>query len=324
MTKDTTRKIKGVAILIMIAHHFLCYDFGANFPIFWETIGPALKICVGIYAVLSGYGYFYAKEKTLKYGLRKIWGLLQEYWISLFTVFIPCALLGGWKLTRKSLLVNLFALGDNLNWNAWYVHFFIFCMLCMPFIWKVFKFRPIVNIGLALLVPYVMEASLIVFVPNYKEILLLQVLFNCVLYLGCFLSGYLLAQYDVISKIRVHWTIGFLVMAGAILLRIALRHLPVFGFNMDAVYASIFVIGAASFFGNVNARWTRIFDTLGKYSTGMWFIHAVFFATYVKDYFQPLMTFVKWLPMMYVWVVMLSLLGAFLYQKALEQVQRLI
>lgn len=38
----------------------------------------------------------------------KSWGLLQEYWISLFTLFIPFAMVeGGWKLTIKSLVINL-------------------------------------------------------------------------------------------------------------------------------------------------------------------------------------------------------------------------
>ena len=54
MTKKTTQKIKGIAILIMIAHHFLVYDFGADFSNAWVGIGSNFKICVGIYAVLSG------------------------------------------------------------------------------------------------------------------------------------------------------------------------------------------------------------------------------------------------------------------------------
>ena len=324
MTKETTQKIKGIAILIMILHHFLVYDFGVSFPVCWKAIGGAAKICVGIYAVLSGYGYFFAKEKTLRYGLRKIWSLLQEYWISLFTIFIPCALWGGWKITPKRLLINLFALGDNLNWNAWYVHFFIFCMLAMPFLYRVFRFRPMVNIGIALLAPYAIEAFLIVFVPNYREILLLQVLFNCVLYFGCFLTGYLLAQYDVISKINVPWAIGMILMAGAVLLRIMLRHLPVFGFNMDAIYAALFVIGAASFFEKVDRKYTGVFDVLGYYSTGMWFIHAIFFATYTKNYFQPIMTVVKWLPLMFVWLVVMSLGLAFVYRKLLDGIHTVV
>lgn len=181
-----------------------------------------------------------------------------------------------------------------------------------------------VNIGIALLAPYAIEAFLIVFVPNYREILLLQVLFNCVLYFGCFLTGYLLAQYDVISKINVPWAIGMILMAGAVLLRIMLHHLPVFGFNMDAIYAALFVIGAASFFEKVDRKYTGVFDVLGYYSTGMWFIHAIFFVTYTKNYFQPIMTVVKWLPLMFVWLVVMSLGLAFVYRKLLDGIHTVV
>ena len=94
MDKKTTQMIKGIAILIMIAHHFIVYPF-SDLPYLVTVFGQACKICVAIYAVLSGYGYFFTKEKTIRYGFKKIWGLLQIYWISLFTLFIPAAMLGG-------------------------------------------------------------------------------------------------------------------------------------------------------------------------------------------------------------------------------------
>lgn len=94
MTKKTTQLIKGVAILIMIMHHFIVIPF-SQLPYLVTLFGYSCKICVAIYAVLSGYGYFFARKKTVKYGLNKIWGLLQIYWISLFTLFIPAAMRGG-------------------------------------------------------------------------------------------------------------------------------------------------------------------------------------------------------------------------------------
>lgn len=94
MDKKTTQMIKGIAILIMIAHHFIVYPF-TELPYFVTLFGNACKICVAIYAVLSGYGYFFTKEKTIRYGVKKIWGLLQIYWISLVTLFIPIAVMGG-------------------------------------------------------------------------------------------------------------------------------------------------------------------------------------------------------------------------------------
>lgn len=88
-----TAKIKGVAILIMLLHHFIVIPF-SEFPIWVRHIGAACKICVALYAVLSGYGYFFAREKTVRYGVKKIWGLLQIYWISFFTLFLPATILG--------------------------------------------------------------------------------------------------------------------------------------------------------------------------------------------------------------------------------------
>lgn len=68
MDKKTTQMIKGVAILIMLAHHFIVFSF-SKLPNSVVLFGTACKICVAIYAVLSGYGYFFAREKTVRYGL---------------------------------------------------------------------------------------------------------------------------------------------------------------------------------------------------------------------------------------------------------------
>lgn len=95
MNKKTTQMIKGIAILIMIMHHFCTTTLFPDLSAGFVKFGATCKICVAIYAVLSGYGYFFAREKTVRYGVKKIWGLLQIYWLSLFTLFIPAAMLGG-------------------------------------------------------------------------------------------------------------------------------------------------------------------------------------------------------------------------------------
>ena len=64
MDKKTTQMIKGIAILIMLAHHFIVFSF-SELPHGVMVFGAACKICVAIYAVLSGYGYFFAREKTV-------------------------------------------------------------------------------------------------------------------------------------------------------------------------------------------------------------------------------------------------------------------
>ena len=66
MGKEISMKIKGVAILIMLCHHFIVMPF-SEFPVLVKAFGDACKICVAIYAVLSGYGYYFSPIAKTKY-----------------------------------------------------------------------------------------------------------------------------------------------------------------------------------------------------------------------------------------------------------------
>ena len=328
MDKKTTQMIKGIAILIMIMHHFCTTTLFPDLSAGFVKFGAACKICVAIYAVLSGYGYFFAREKTVKYGLKKIWGLLQIYWISLFTLFIPAAIMGGWKMTPWQLIVQLFGLLPNLNWFAWYVFFYIFCMLVMPLLckYRVFRFRPMVNLGLMLVVPYVFEVVLR-FMPNYRTSTIVHDLFSCFLYFPCFLVGYWMAENKVVERAKqMKWFRNPIICVVGMLLIFPVRQAisSVAGFLLDVFYAPLLICLAANLLESV--YWkpaSLILGILGKYSTGMWFFHAVFFSTYVCEWFQPVLKLVSWPPLMYVWLVILSLAGAFIYQKILDGLRAL-
>ncbi len=328
MNKKTTQMIKGIAILIMIMHHFCATTLFPDLSAGFVKFGAACKICVAIYAVLSGYGYFFAREKTVRYGLKKIWGLLQIYWLSLFTLFIPTAMRGGWKMTPYQMIVQMFGLLPNLNWFAWYVFFYVFCMMVMPVLckYRVFRFKPIVNLGLMLIVPYALEVVLHM-MPNYETNTIIHDLFSCFLYFPCFLVGYWMAENQVVEKSKqIKWMrnpIGCVIGIVAVFaVRIFVR--SVAGFLLDVFYAPILICAAANLFEELECVpiWA-MFNTLGKYSTGMWFFHAVFFSTYVCDWFQPILKLVSWPPLMYLWLVILSLAGAFVYQKILDGLQAL-
>ena len=328
MNKKTTQMIKGIAILIMIMHHFCATTLFPDLSAGFVKFGAACKICVAIYAVLSGYGYFFAREKTVRYGLKKIWGLLQIYWLSLFTLFIPTAMRGGWKMTPYQMIVQMFGLLPNLNWFAWYVFFYVFCMMVMPVLckYRVFRFKPIVNLGLMLIVPYALEVVLHM-MPNYETNTIIHDLFSCFLYFPCFLVGYWMAENQVVEKSKqIKWMrnpIGCVIGIVAVFaVRIFVR--SVAGFLLDVFYAPILICAAANLFEELECVpiWAML-NTLGKYSTGIWFFHAVFFSTYVCDWFQPILKLVSWPPLMYLWLVILSLAGAFVYQKILDGLQAL-
>ena len=325
MEKKTTQMIKGMAIIIMITHHFIVMPF-IELPYLVTLFGYACKICVAIYAVLSGYGYFFAKEKTVRYGMKKIWGLLQIYWISLFTLFIPAAMSGGWKLTPWSLIVQLFGLLPNLNWFAWYVFFYIFCMLIMPVLYryKIFHFKPVMNLAIMIIAPYVIAVVLHTF-PSYGENTIINDLFSCFLYFPCFLVGFWMAENKVIERIEqikvlknpLYGFIGIVLIFVARIVSNSIVSLP-----LDVIYAPVLICMICSLAKVLNLKYVSIIlGVLGKFSTGMWFFHAVFFSTYICDFFQPILFIVKNPILMYVWLILLSLTGAFIFQILLNGIK---
>lgn len=325
MDKKTTQMIKGIAILIMIAHHFIVIPF-SDLPYLVTLFGYACKICVAIYAVLSGYGYFFTKEKTIRYGLKKIWGLLQIYWISLFTLFIPTAVMGGWKITPWKLVVQMFGLSPNLNWFAWYIYFYIFCILIMPILCrcKVFRHKAYINFILIITVPYIFEVIMHI-VPFYETNILVQDLATCFMYFPSFLIGYWLAENKIIEKSKRIWYMNnpVVCIVGIIMvfaIRIVIKTIA--GFSLDVFYVPILICCIANLFEKVNCVLIKKgLSVFGKYSTQMWFFHAVFFSTYVCDWFQPILKVVSWPPLMFVWLVILSLVGAIIYEKILKGIR---
>ena len=76
--REYTNIIKGLAIIIMFAHHFLTFPEwiiqGVNFSAsdtFADFFNLPLKICVSLFAFLTGYFYYFRKKKTVKYSVKK-------------------------------------------------------------------------------------------------------------------------------------------------------------------------------------------------------------------------------------------------------------
>ena len=89
-----TNAIKGIALVMMFIHHFFTFPSmwtnGIRYPIL-EKWAPYLceptKICVPIFCFITGYTYYFCKNKNLVYSLRKITDLLIVYW-GVFFLFL--------------------------------------------------------------------------------------------------------------------------------------------------------------------------------------------------------------------------------------------
>ena len=106
--KEDSLMLKGVAILMMLWHHcFLAGRFEAYSVIFWPlkesqvvNIAEFFKICVSLFAFISGYGLFLAWRKTKGDGkstsrwvYEKLVKTLSNYWFVLALAWIVSSLL---------------------------------------------------------------------------------------------------------------------------------------------------------------------------------------------------------------------------------------
>lgn len=342
MTKQVTQMIKGLAILFMVAHHV----FGTVSA--YEGTGTILrggvvsfaatfKICVAIYAFITGYAYFFAQDKSYKYSLKKIWQLLEIYWLILFTIFIPIALAKGYQLTAWDFVVQLFGLLPNLNWYAWYVFFYVFIMLVLPICDKIFrrvesksKYSWWINLVLLTAVPFVIEVILHS-IPNYEEMTLVHDAFSCFIYFPSCLIGYYVAQFGLIPKIMSKFKATcyncLISLLGIVIVLVVRYYLSsILGFLLDVIYVPFIILFANVIFTfliekNIKPM-TWIFSLLGKYSTGIWFFHAVFYSTYVSDIFAPLLLWTNNILLVFLLCVTLSLIGSMFYQTAIKYLNK--
>lgn len=156
LTKKDSDMLKGIAIIMMLIHHFwnpVMQPIPRQFqlgdfivPNIEILIAETSKICVSIFAFLTGYVLWLNRNKYSSYSYiyGKLRSFLLNYWFVGF-VFILLAIAFAIKLpSLKIFIANLFGfevgayeiLGyDYVNVvHAWYVRFYICLLLTFPII----------------------------------------------------------------------------------------------------------------------------------------------------------------------------------------------
>ena len=158
--KDAARFISGVAILLMIAHHFFGFKEYLRSDVNWiplckvagiekKRVGsPIWENSVWLCCFQSGYG-FWCRQGDFKRQKRSF-GLLNfliGYWM-VCGLFLLYALAVGDNLpSMQQLLLNLVGLGTGpfQSWVnvtfAWYVAYYIAFILLAPLLLAIFKSR---------------------------------------------------------------------------------------------------------------------------------------------------------------------------------------
>lgn len=174
-TKAHSLELKGIAIIMMMFHH--CF-WGAglfnNFDVSFAPFGQEFvvnmslffKICVSIFAFITGYGlilslkklnekYEWTKREIFKWNICRIIKTLSGFWIIAIFAYIICQfvdgrtgtvffnnkppLLGGTQILANFFgLSNLFHL-DNFCSAWWYMSIAILFIIVIPIFARLFK-----------------------------------------------------------------------------------------------------------------------------------------------------------------------------------------
>lgn len=156
LTKEHSKMLYGVAIVLMVVHHLFCLPQRLNCE-YYSILGNGIvekiawfcKICVAIYAFISGYAIYkkchYKEGEKFNFftrlgnyyltALKQLLGFLTRYWI-VFAIFIPLGFAlkklpdFSWDVFWESL--KGFSSAYNGEW--WYVKFYITVIAYSPLI----------------------------------------------------------------------------------------------------------------------------------------------------------------------------------------------
>ena len=322
-TREKTAIIKGFAIVFMIILHvfggagWYDIDLQMNHNEVLMNFMPTFKICVGMFVFMVGYGYAFSKSKDFVYSVRHIKNLLSSFWIILFVFAFPAsygAIKGG-----KELLTNMLGVSSSLCWVSWFVYFYIWAMIVMPFLGRVIDKKPIQWTPILMMLAYV---SMVVV---HKYVLAsyfndwTQALFDCLLNTPLMLLGYASAKMKVYEKIKIStkWTtvIAAIIVAAMVLIAKAYIKGPIALFA-GLIYApTIILCILVVFTAKPMTIVSKVMWELGDKSVYMWFFHALFFTASTRPTYQCFVLISDNLWIIAVWTIFLSYICSSIIKK---------
>lgn len=345
ITKEQSKIIQGLAILMMLYHHLyadsqalgVSYYSVLNFgKINLELLlAYFFKICVGLYAFVSGYGLFISAKSndsisnSLSFGkrlkeeyiliIKKLFSFYKSFWL-VFIIFVPIGFIFFRRdLVLTELLFSFLGLSTVYNGAWWYVLQYVKMLLVFPFIDCFFvKFKGYKNETLRVLF-YLIIGIVMVIVLFVNPALFMQIIDSFKpAYLLCFFSGYFISRFGlyelIINRIPSNFIfiLGMFSLIVSISIRVILAKDPSWA-KLDFILVPMFVFGFLNLISKL-PKLGNILDFFGQYSTFMWLTHVFFYDHYAKSIvmFSHISTFI------YLTLVALSLFSSmalnFLYR----------
>lgn len=340
---EVSQIIKGIAIIIMVFHHlfgnlewivegnsFLSIPLG-NHSLEYFFAVPG-KICISIYAFLSGYG-LYASYQHRKQGaaavVKRVFSVLTNWWLIVLLCFLPLALICGQQIDGKTVLGNLLLLENNWCPFADYLLFYVTALITYPGIhWLLNKVnKPLLFFFGTPFAGIVIRKAIDIIVP---EGILYQILYFYFLYIAYITAGSCVCQSKIFLKLHnwlqdkkwnKTWLKGILVFS-IVPLRWLVKNKLIF----DSFFATILVFLLVELIQKRQQSLIfRGIHFLGKHSTNIWFLHAIFFFSFAE--YTQWMVYSPSIPLVImVWCIVCCLpfssIINFLHQKLWQMIER--
>lgn len=335
-----SNQLKAIAILMMLfLHLFNSLDYqnlfqplvfigGKPLVYYLSLFGDA---CVPIFAFVSGYGLYYKYSKSTvtypKDNVVRLKKLYLNYWIIilLFPVAIGLILqFPGYPGSMTKFLLNATGLDGSYN-GAWWFFTTYVLFVCTSAFW--FRYVQQFNNVWALLT--LLAMYLIAFYLRiYKGGLVQQPVFEWIYCQGylffCTLPQFLVGAY----ALKLNWN----EKVARIFERF--RHPNLIGITLIMLLICIhavipnFVIapflGLAFIFIYAQLRWTawvnKSLDFLVPHATNMWLVHMFFYMIFFKEFIYSF----KYVPLIFVVLVALSVFSSVIINFLLKQVQKIL
>lgn len=330
LTQEDSKKIKGIAIIMMMFHHLYAYPawwkFEYSLPICkWISIdkiailGEVMKICIPIYAFLSGYGFFLSfrgkgARELLSKTRTKILKILINYWIILFPIAVIVFLWqrGVWDLKR--VICNLFGFGELLMPFAWYIGFYLITLSSYSCVYLIISrieyFKLKLYVGIAYIVLcrigyYWLSADHQRMLPTIISQILI---YSPYIVLGsiCAAIKLKLDMSDCIIKLKYRNTVHFFAIIGCLIVKILLKGSTV----LDILLVPVLIYGFLYMIKTINSvKIDKILIFLGNHSFNLWMLHGICFVWKFPFYkeLQTIIYFPRLIIAILIWYIILML-----------------
>lgn len=296
-SRETTDALKGVAVVMMFAHHFFTFPewfiCEGSYPAtqdFAELMRLPLAMCVPVFAFLTG--FFYARrpreKRTMAYSLGKIGELLAGHALALL-VLLALSRLCGVRTGAGDVLLELVGLRSEVSLFNWYICFYILAMLMLPLLCAPHA-GPAGTFALTILLPVLLATAVRALMP-YGSLasVAAQAVLDGVCPLG---AGVLAARFAAFGQLPGRMSVRrallcLLLGAGAMLARHfaprLILSLPGLGekwqlrVSMDMLYAPACVFALGSLLAAAPRALLRPLAAMGRQSLSMWLLSAAFF-----------------------------------------------